>query len=75
MGSIKVANDALLAELARLEEASIGDPDSLQAEISRAKAVRDIAATVIDSGRLALDLARASVPSGDAAPIPKGLLS
>lgn len=69
-------SDALFAELERLQVADSSDADALNLEISRAKAVREISATIIDNNKLVLDIAKAKAQmDGKELLIPKGLLS
>ena len=44
-------NAPLFRQLERLESIDTSDTDALKAEIERAKAVKDIAETIIDTGR------------------------
>ncbi len=67
-------NEAMFDELDRLDALDISDADAIAAEVQRARAVRDVAATIIDNGRLVLDLARADADTASAIKIPKGLL-
>lgn len=69
-------SDALFAELDRLQAADAGDQDAMRAEIERAKAVRDVAATIIDNNKFVLDVAKANANiNGKDLVVPKGLLS
>lgn len=69
-------SDALFAELDRLQAADAADQDAMRAEIERAKAVRDVAATIIDNNKFVLDVAKANANiNGKDLVIPKGLLS
>lgn len=69
-------SDALFAELDRLQAADATDADAMRAEIERAKAVRDVAAVIIDNNKFVLDVAKAkSDLDGEKLIIPKGLLS
>lgn len=67
-------NDAMFRELERLEAVDVSDRDQMEAEIGRAKAVRDIADTIISNGNLVLRVAQASTACGEAVAVPKGLL-
>ncbi len=67
-------NEAMFDELDRLDALDISDADAVAAEVQRARAVRDVAATIIGNGRLVLDLARADADTAGAVKIPKGLL-
>lgn len=71
---IASVNEVLFRQLDRLEAVKSDDADAMRAEIDRAKAVEGIARTVIDNGKLVLDVARAGVSAGEAVSIPKGLL-
>lgn len=69
-------SDALFAELDRLQAVDAADQDAMRAEIERAKAVRDVAATIIDNNKFVLDVAKANANiNGKDLVIPKGLLS
>lgn len=69
-------SDALFAELDRLQAADATDADAMRAEIERAKAVRDISATIIDNNKFVLDVAKANASVNcEKLIIPKGLLS
>lgn len=68
-------NDALFRELERLEAVDAADAEAMSLEIDRARAVRDVASTVLDNGRLVLEVARAGTDVGEAVHVPKGLLS
>lgn len=70
-GNLFGLNRMLFRELDRLEAA---EGDELQAEIGRAKAIREVASTVIANGRLMVDAARESQAQGDAVRVPKGLI-
>ncbi len=56
-------NNHLFAELERLSDEELGG-DKLQEEITRAKAVGDIAAKIIDNAKLALDATKLQVEYG-----------
>lgn len=56
-------NDHLFAELERLGDEDLQD-DKLQQEISRAKAVSDVATRIIDNAKLALDATKLQVEYG-----------
>ena len=56
-------NDHLFAELERLGDEELQD-DKLQQEISRAKAVSDVATRIIDNAKLALDATKLQVEYG-----------
>ena len=71
---IGAVNDALFRELERLEAVKLEDPEAVRCEIERAKAVRDIAETIIDSGHLTANVIRLKHQLGVTATIPKGLL-
>ena len=71
---IASVNEVLFRQLDRLEAVKSDDAESMRAEIDRAKAVEGIARTVIDNGKLVLDVARAGVSAGEAVKVPKGLL-
>jgi len=71
---IASVNEVLFRQLDRLEAVKSDDADAMRAEIDRAKAVEGIARTVIDNGKLVLDVARAGVSTGEAVKVPKGLL-
>lgn len=71
---IASVNEVLFRQLDRLEAVKSDDAESMRAEIDRAKAVEGIARTVIDNGKLVLDVARAGVSAGEAVQVPKGLL-
>lgn len=69
-------SDALFAELDRLQAADATDAEAMRAEIERAKAVRDVAAVIIDNNKFVLDVAKAKSDfDGEKLIIPKGLLS
>ena len=67
-------NAPLFRQLDRLENIDPSDTDALKAEIERAKAVKDIAETIIDSGHLTADVIKLKHQLGATATIPKGLL-
>lgn len=67
-------NAPLFRQLERLEGIDPSDTDALKAEIERAKAVKDIAETIIDSGHLTTDVIKLKHQLGATATIPKGLL-
>lgn len=67
-------NAPLFRQLDRLESVDPSDTDALKAEIERAKAVRDIAETIIDSGHLTANVIRLKHQLGATATISKGLL-
>lgn len=67
-------NDVLFRQLDRLEAVDRSDPDALRAEIDRSKAVEGITRTVIDNGKLVLDVARAGTDVGEAVKVPKAML-
>lgn len=67
-------NAPLFRQLDRLEAIDPSDIDALKAEIERAKAVKDIAETIIDSGNLTANVIRLKHQLGTTATIPKGLL-
>ena len=58
MNSLTKLNDALFAELDRLERIGHEDHECLRAEIDRAKAVSNLAASITNNHRLALQVAR-----------------
>lgn len=68
-------NDAIFRELERLEAVDRADADAMRAEVDRARAVEGLTKTVIDNGKLVLDLARAGTPASETVKVPKGLLS
>lgn len=55
---MKRLNDALFAELDRLEAIDATDKDVLREEIDRAKAVSGLASSITANHRLALEVAR-----------------
>lgn len=64
-------NKRLFAELDRLEAA---EGDDLRAEIDRARAIREVASTVIASGSLMVAASREMSAQGEAVRVPRGLL-
>lgn len=56
--SMERLNDALFAELGRLESIDASDKDALRDEIDRAKAVSGLASSITANHRLALEVAR-----------------
>lgn len=58
-------NNHLFAELERLGDEELGG-DALEAEISRAKAISDVAGKVIENAKLALDATKLQVEYGGA---------
>lgn len=66
-------NDILFNEIDRLDAASPSDPDAMNAEIERAKAIKSLAGTVIANGHLVLEAARASSGTYDSVQVPKML--
>lgn len=73
--ALRRVNDALLAELERLEAMDIGSPDELRLEISRAKAVEGIAKATTENANTILTIARMQAERAGATsvPIPKML--
>lgn len=67
-------NAPLFRQLERLENIDPSNTNALKAEIERAKAVKDIAETIIDSGHLTADVIKLKHQLGATATIPKGLL-
>ena len=67
-------NAPLFRQLERLESIDPTDTAALTAAIARAKAVKDIAETIIDSGHLTADVIKLKHQLGTTATIPKGLL-
>ena len=67
-------NDVLFRQLDRLEGVDKSDPDALRAEIDRAKAVEGLTRTVIDNGKLVLEVARAGTAVGEQVRVPKTML-
>lgn len=56
--SMERLNDALFAELGRLESIDTADKEVLRDEIDRAKAVSTLASSITANHRLALEVAR-----------------
>ena len=73
-GALALTNEALFRELDRLEAVDRSDPEAMAAEIERAKAVEGIAKTVVENGKLVVDLARVGISNGETIKVPKGLL-
>ncbi len=67
-------SDALFAELERLGQVDASDAELIQAEVSRAKAVRDVAGAIIDNNKTILDIAKARAEYGPGMHVPSGLL-
>ena len=67
-------NETIFEQIARLEGVDRGKPDAMELEISRAKAIRELAGAVIDNNRLVLEAAKAGTACGEAVRIPKGML-
>ncbi len=67
-------NDVLFRELDRLEAVDTDNPDAMNLEINRAKAIEGTVSKVIDNGKLVLDMCKSSVATGEAVKIPKALL-
>lgn len=74
--TISGVSAVLFAELNKLQAVDTADAGAIGAEVARAKAVRELAATIIDNNRFVLDLARtkAEIDGGELI-VPKGLLS
>ena len=58
MNSLTKLNDALFAELDRLERVGHEDATKMRAEIDRAKAVSNLASSITNNHKLALEVAR-----------------
>ena len=73
--ALRQVNDALLAELERLQGIDLSSPDELRLEISRAKAVEGIAKATTENANTVLTIARMQAERAGAAhvPIPKML--
>lgn len=63
-------NDILFRQIGRLEDQAITEPDAMAAEIERAKTVQSLAGTVIQNGKLLLDVARLHDSIGDTVAVP-----
>ena len=69
-------SDALFAEQEKLQALDMSDAGAAQAEIARAKAVKEIAGTIIENHRFVLDVAKTKADiDGGELKVPKGLLS
>lgn len=73
--SMERLNDALFAELGRLESIDASDKDALRDEIDRAKAVSGLASSITANHRLALEVSRerASVKVCESVQVPRML--
>lgn len=73
--ALRQVNDALLAELERLQGIDLSSPDELRLEISRAKAVEGIAKATTENANTVLTIARMQAERAGAThvPIPKML--
>ncbi len=67
-------NDVLFRQLDRLEGVDKSDPDALRAEIDRSKAVEGLTRTIIDNGKLVLEVARAGTNVGEAVKVPRAMI-
>lgn len=56
--NLMTLNDALFHELKRLEGIDVEDKEQVETEVSRAKAVTDLAGNILVGSRLMLDAAR-----------------
>lgn len=65
-------NDALFAQLRRIENAE--DGEQLESETNRSHAVCNLAANIIANGRLAVTAAQASMGTAEAVSVPRMLL-
>lgn len=65
-------NDALFAQLRRIESAEEGE--QLEAETNRSHAVCNLASNIIANGRLAISAAQASMGTAEAVSVPRMLL-
>lgn len=65
-------NDALFAQLRRIESAE--DGEQLESETARSHAVCNLAGSIIANGRLALSASQASIMTAEAVSVPKMLL-
>lgn len=68
------ANDIVFAELDRLSSLDLANAEQVEAELGRAKAIKDLAGTVIANGNLVLRAAQAQEGTADAIQIPKMLI-
>lgn len=73
--ALRRVNDALLAELDRLEGIELASPDELRLEVSRARAVERICKAATENANTVLAIARIQAEQAGAArvPIPKML--
>ncbi len=74
MGISERVSESLIAELDRLEAIDVKDAETMQAELSRAKAVQGIACQLIANGNMTLNACRMRMEFGDVAKVPKGLV-
>ena len=70
--NINSLNEYLFRQLDRLDQADMGSPDEVRAEVDRARAVCQVGQTLVNSGHLMLKAAQESSMTG--APMP-GMLS
>ena len=68
--ALRKVNDALLAELDRLESINLSSPDELRLEISRAKAVEGIAKATTENANTILTIARMQAERAGATSVP-----
>ena len=59
MDSLSKLNDALFAELERLENVNVADKEHFRDEVSRAKAVASLAENIVANHRTALIVSKA----------------
>jgi hypothetical protein len=71
--TLEQLNIELFSELHRLREVDAGDPDALEAEVKRSKAVEGISKTIISNANTVLEVTRLRAEYSKTVVVPKML--